>query len=133
MASTQSGGQTALLIGAVLGKGTLMAKKPLVGAVLDLFDQGYTLEQLCGAVMRLPIWSALTNGGQAEASATEIATYLLTTAKGYAPDPATLASAVNSLASDPQGTLLWQLAESSANQLQVGLVGLMTTGLEYAV
>lgn len=132
MASTQSGGQTALLIGAVLGKSSLTAKKPLVGAVLNLFDQGYTLEQLCGAVMRLPIWSALTNGGQADASATEIATYLLTTAKGYAPDAATLASAVNSLTNDPQGTLLWQLAESSANQLQVDLVGLTTTGLEYS-
>lgn len=133
MATTQSGGQTALLLGAVLGKASLTAKKPLVGTVLDLFDQGYTLDQLCGAVMRLPIWGALANGGQADASATEIATYLLTTAKGYAPDPATLASAVNSLANDPQGTLLWQLAESQANQIQVGLVGLMATGLEFAV
>ena len=133
MATTLSGGQTALLLGAVLGPGSLTTKKPLVGAVLDLFDQGYTLEQLCGAVMRLPIWGALANGGQADASSTQIATYLLTTVNGSAPDAVALASAVSSLANDPQGTLLWQLAESSANQLQVGLVGLMTTGLEYSV
>ena len=131
MTSTQSGGQAALLLGAVLGQASLTTKKPLVGAVIALFDQGFTLEQLCGAVMRLPIWGALANGGQADASTTQIATYLLTIAKGYVPDPVTLSNAINSLANDPQGTLLWQLAESPANQYQVGLVGLMTTGLEF--
>ena len=30
-----------------------------------------------------------------------------------------------------QGNFLWHLAESAANQTQVGLVGLATTGLEF--
>ena len=30
-----------------------------------------------------------------------------------------------------QGNFLWHLAESAANQIQVGLVGLATTGLEF--
>ena len=56
--ATQSGGQTALLLGAVLpGKLAFDAsKQALLGAAIDLFDQGYSLQTLSGAVMRLPIW-----------------------------------------------------------------------------
>ena len=95
--ATQAGGGAALLIGAVLGQGALAAKKPLVGAVLDLFDQGYTLQQLSGAVMRLDIWGALANGGATSASNTQIASYLLTTVNGTSPDAATLNAAVTAL------------------------------------
>lgn len=127
MGLTQSGGGTALLIGAVLGRATLAAKKDLVAVVIDLFDQGFTLQQLCGAVMRLDIWTLLAGGNEAA----QIASYLLTTVHGAAPDAATLAGAVASLTSDPQGDFLWHLAESSANQNQVELVGLTATGLEF--
>ena len=135
MGVAQSGGGTALLIGAVLGQPALAAKKPLVGAVLDLFDQGYTLQILSGAVMRLDIWGALANGGAASASNTQIASYLLTTVNGTSPDAATLNAAVTALDSETgaaQGTFLWHLAESAQNQLQVNLVGLAQVGLEFA-
>jgi RTX calcium-binding nonapeptide repeat (4 copies) len=132
----QAGGQCALLIGAVLGQASLSQKKPLVGAVLDLIDQGFTLQQLSGAVMRLDIWGLLANGGNAGATTTQVAIYLLTTVNRAAPDAATLTTAVAALNTEyddahGQGNFLWQLAESAANQTQVGLAGLAGTGLEY--
>ncbi|MBK9572636.1 MAG: calcium-binding protein [Rhodoferax sp.] len=132
--AAQSAGGTALLIGAVLGQGALAAKKPLVGAVLDLIDQGYSFQTLSGAVMRLDIWGLLANGGATSASNTQIASYLLTTVNGTTPDATTLNAAVTALDSETgaaQGTFLWHLAESAANQQQVNLVGLAQSGLTY--
>lgn len=131
---TQSAGATQLLLGAVLGKDLLATKKPLIGTAIDLFDQGFTMEQLSGAIMRLDIWGLLANGGQPGATNTQIANYLLTTVNKAAPDAATLAAAVNALNTETgaaQGNFLWHLAESAANQVQVGLVGLASTGLEF--
>ena len=84
--------------------------------------------------MRLDIWGALAHGGQAGASNIQIASYLLTTVNKAAPDAATLAAAVTALNAETgalQGNFLWHLAESAANQVQVGLIGLAATGLEY--
>ena len=133
--ATQSGGETALLMGAVL-PGRLAfdaSKQALLGTAIDLFDQGYSLQTLSGAVMRLPIWDILT--GKATPSSTDIATYLLTNVNGVAPDATTLASALAALNTETsfatQGNFLWHLVESSANQTHVGLVGLASTGLAY--
>jgi hypothetical protein len=133
--ATQSAGETALLLGAVL-PGRLVfdaSKQALLGAAIDLFDQGYSLQTLSGAVMRLPIWDILT--GNTTPSNTDIATYLLTNVNGVAPDPTTLANAVTSLNAETsfasQGNFLWHLAESSANQTHIELVGLAATGLAY--
>ena len=131
---TQSAGETQLLLGAVLGRDLLATKKPLIGVAIDLFDQGFTLQQLSGAIMRLDIWGVLANAGQPQATNTHIANYLLTTVNKFAPDSATLAAAVNALNTETgaaQGNFLWHLAESAANQVQVGLVGLASTGLEF--
>ncbi len=132
---TQSAGQTQLLLGAVLGKDLLATKQPLIGTVIDLFDTGqYTMQVLSGAIMRLPIWGLLANSGNETASNTQIARYLLTTVNGVAPDPAALAAGVFSLNSETgasQGNFLRDLAESAANQAQVGLAGLATTGLVF--
>ena len=64
----------------------------------------------------------------------QIASYLLTTVNGTTPDAATLNAAVTALDGETgaaQGTFLWHLAESAQNQLQVNLVGLAQTGLEF--
>lgn len=132
--ATQAAGQSALLIGAVLGQWALAAKKPLMGAVIELFDQGYTLQQLSGAVMRLPIWGLLANGGGVTASNSQIASYLLTTVNGAAPEASLLEKAVAALNTETgadQGNFLWHLADSVTNQTQVNLVGLAQTGLEF--
>ena len=133
--ATESGGEAALLLGAVLGQPALAAKKPLVGVAIDLFDQGFTLQQLSGAIMQLDIWGQLANGGNPGTTNTQIANYLLTTVNKVVPDAATLDAAVTALTTETgaaQGNFLWHLAESAANQMQVGLVGLATTGLEFA-
>ena len=130
--ATQSGGEAQLLLGAVLGKTLTALKKPLLATVIDLFDQGYTMPQLSGALTRLDIWGVLT--GSATATNTQIANYLLSTVNKVAPDSVTLAAAVVSLDAETgasQGNFLSTLALSDANQTQVGLVGLLTTGLEY--
>ena len=135
--ATQPAGQTAMLLGAVL-PGRLAfdsSKQALLGAAIDLFDQGYSLQTLSGAVMRLPIWDILT--GKATPTSTDIATYLLTNVNGVAPDGTTLATAVAALNTETdfatQGNFLWHLAESSANQTHVGLVGLASTGLAFTI
>lgn len=135
--ATQSAGGTVLLLGAVLpGKLVFDAsKQALLGAVIALFDQGFTLQQLSGAVMRLPIWDVLT--GKTAPTNTDIAIYLLTNVDGVTPDATTLTNAVTSLNTETdfasQGNFLWHLAESSANQTHVELVGLAATGLAYGL
>jgi Ca2+-binding RTX toxin-like protein len=131
--ATQATGGAMLLLGAVL-PGTLVFaddKQALRSAVIDLFDQGYSLQTLAGAIMRLPIWDVLT--GNAIPSNTDIASYLLTNVNGAAPNATTLTSAVAALNTETdfasQGHFLAQLAESSANQARVDLVGLATNGL----
>ena len=131
----EAGGEAQLLLGAVLGKDLLATKKLLIGTAISLFDQGFTMQQLAGAIMRLDIWGGLANGGQASATNTQIAGYLLATVNKATPDPISLATAVTALNTEmgsAQGNFLWHLAESVANQTQVGLVGLATTGLDFA-
>ena len=143
MGVTQSGGETALLLGAVLpGKLALDAsKQALVGAVIGLFDQGYGLSTLAGALLRLDIWSILTGqkisttapySARTLAEDTVIANYLLTNVNGSAPDSNALASAADALHNESsQGVWLAQLSASSAGQTHIGLVGLASSGMAY--
>lgn len=130
--TTQSSGETALLIGAVL-PGLLAfdpAKQVLLGSVIGLFDAGYSIRDLSGAVLRLPIWADLT--GHATPTNTDIANYLLTNVNGLAPDQATLDAAANTLSTESfQGDWLAALVLSAANQAHVNLVGLAQSGLTY--
>jgi len=132
MGANQSAGQAALLLGAALPGQMVFdpSKQLLLGEVIDLFDAGYSLQDLSGALLRLPVWDALT--GQAAPTHLDIANYLLTNVNGVAPDQAMLDTAVNALSTESsQGEWLAGLASSAANQLHVGLVGLMDTGLEF--
>jgi Ca2+-binding RTX toxin-like protein len=130
--STQAAGKTALLIGAVL-PGTLVfdvSKQGLLGTVIGFFEGGFTMTDLSGALLRLPIWDVLT--GRTAPTNTDIANYLLTNVNGAAPDQATLAAAATALSTESvQGTWLASLALGTANQTHVGLVGLAQTGLTY--
>ena len=131
--ASQSAGQTVLLLGAAL-PGQLVfdpSKLELLGAVIGLFDAGYSLRELSGALLRLPVWDVLT--GRAVPTNLDIANYLLSNVNGGAPDQATLDAAVNALNTESfQGDWLAGLASSPANQLRLGLVGLMDTGLEFS-
>jgi len=128
----QSAGLTVLLLGAAL-PGQLVfdsSKQLLLGSVIGLFDQGYSLRELSGALLRLPVWDVLT--GQAMPSNRDIANYLLTNVNGSAPGQELLNEAISALNSEPfQGDWFAGLAGSSANEMHIGLVGLMDAGLEF--
>lgn len=129
---TESAGEAALLIGAVLGKAALPLKGDLIGAVIALIDEGATLVQLSGVVMGLPIWGGTLTPTD---SAQDIARYLLRTVMGAEPDATAVATGARALAAESgptQGSWLAQLAVSATNQAQVNLVGLQVTGLDYS-
>jgi serralysin len=125
-----SAGRAVLLIGAVLGKDAMMSKPALMGSVISLFDMGYDMGTLAGAVMRLPIWAGVLTPTN---SADDIANYLFKVVNGRAPSAAELASGLNSLNTQSQGSYLAQLAVSDANTKQVNLVGLAASGFDYLV
>lgn len=143
LAANQSGGETALLLGAVLpGKLALdPSKKQLIGTVIDLFDRGYSMSDLAGAILRLDIWSMLTGqlistkspfAARSLAENTVIAKYILSNVNGAPPEPVVLNNAAQALYTEAtQGAWLGQLAASSAAQTHIGLVGLTATGMMY--
>lgn len=134
LAPTQSAGQTALLLGAVL-PGQLafdVTKQALLGSVIGLFDQNFTLAQLSGAVLRLPIWEALT--GIITPTTADIATYLVHNVYGGTETAAITNAAITAMSSESganQGAYLASLASSAANQTHINLVGIQAIGLEY--
>lgn len=128
LSTTQAAGQAALLIGAVMGRNTVLTNKELMGVGIGLFDQGLSMLDLSAAIMRLPIWTDLAGGN----SNSQIATYLLTLVNGTAPSSAELNAAVASLTHDAQGDFLAHLALSNANLAQVDLVGLVKQGMAYS-
>lgn len=128
----ESGGQAALLMGAVLGKTLMLSKQSLLGTVIGLFDEGYSMQQLAGALLRLPVWDIFT--GVSGPTNKDIATYLLTVVNGAAPSTAALGAAVLEMGLEStatQGSFLAGLALSTENQTQIGLVGIQAAGLEY--
>lgn len=128
LAANEAAGQAVLLIGAVLGSQAMLTKRALIGTVIDLFDQGYTIQQLAGSLMRLPIWAGTLTASN---SSSDIATYLYSRVYGRAPSASELGEAIRSLDSDPQGTFLANLSLTQANVAQVDLVGLGKTGFDY--
>jgi hypothetical protein len=135
----QSSGQTALLLGAVLpGRLALDASKQgLLGSVIGLFDSGYSMPVLAGALLRLDIWSILTGQNISAASRTlaedtVIVKYLLGNVYGLVPDDVTVKANAEVMHSEiSQGSWLGQLALSIAGQNHIGLVGLSATGMAF--
>lgn len=129
---TQSAGQALLLTGAVL-PGQLAvdaSKQALLGTVIGLFDSGYSMRDLSGAMLRLPIWTVLTN--QAAPTNSDIASYLLSNVYGHAPDQATLDAAVTALDTESfQGEWLASLAQSSSAQTHIALATWASIGLTF--
>jgi len=134
LAPTQAAGQTALLLGAVL-PGQLVydvSKQALLGSVIGLFDQGYSLQALSGALLRLPIWDVLT--GKSAPTNADIAGYLVNNVYGGT-QTATITNAaiaaMNAETPATQGSYLASLAAGDANQAHINLVGVQATGLTY--
>ena len=132
--ATDPAGQAVLLIGAVLGKSLLPMKQEVLGSVIGLFDEGQlSMQQLAGAALRLPIWGGTLTPTNSNA---DIARYLLRTVTRAEPTDTAVAAAAAALDAEApaqQGAWLAQLAQSAANQVQVDLVGLQTSGIQYVV
>ena len=128
LAPSDAAGQAVLLIGAVLGKELTLAKKELMGTVIGLFDEGYDMATLAGALMRLPIWAGvLTPTNNKE----DIAAYLFRMSNGHAPTAQELQTAVQQMNTQAEGAYLAALAAGTANQSQLDLVGLASKGFEF--
>jgi hypothetical protein len=117
-----------LLIGAVIGREAMLTKQALMGQVIGFLDGGFTLQQLAGAVMRLPIWGGVLTPTD---SPQDIARHLLRQTSGREPTAAEVATAASAISSQPQGSYLASVALGEANIAQVNLVGLSSTGFEY--
>ena len=139
LGATQAAGQTSLLLGAVLpGKLALDAsKQALLGSGIGLFDAGYSMPVLSGALLRLDIWSVLTGQNvqptyRTLAEDTAIVNYLMTNVNGITPDATSLKANADAMHSESsQGEWLAQLALSHAGQSHIGLIGLASTGIAY--
>ena len=134
LASNQSAGQTALLVRAVLpGQLTFdVTNQSLLGSVIGLFDQNYTLAELSGAILRLPIWDVLT--GKAAPTNADIAGYLVNNVYGGTQTAAITNAAIAAMNAETpatQGNYLASLAAGDANQAHINLVGIQATGLVY--
>lgn len=133
-APSQSSGKAALLLGTVLpGKLALdSSKHQLIGSVISLFDQGYSLQSLSGAVLRLPIWDVLT--GKLTPTTTDIASYLVNNVYSGNANQTIINSAILAMTNESaenQGAYLANLALSEASQSHIGLVGIQASGLAY--
>ncbi len=132
LGAAQSGGEAALLLGAVLPGQVALTPgfRGLMGTAITFFDQGGSVQAGAGILLDIPIWDALT--GRSGATHTDMARYLLTNVNGVAPDAATLAAAVTALDTETvHGQWLASLALSAAGQAHVGLAGLAQSGLAY--
>ncbi|WP_322993508.1 hypothetical protein [Limnohabitans sp.] len=127
---TQVAGQTALLVGAILPGKTVLdpTSQSVLGAVIDLLDQGVSLSSLADSIFQLPIWDSLT--GKSSVTPADIATYLVNNVHEGQADAATLASAIDEVNNSP-AEFLTNLIGSMAAQSHVGLVGIQESGLVY--
>jgi len=91
-----------------------------------------SMQRLAGALMRLPIWDALT--GRSSPDTTAIAHYLLLTVNAAEPSASSLGAAVaelNAETAQTQGAFLARLAASAANTAGIRLADLSASGLAY--
>ncbi len=129
LSPTQPAGETAELIGAVLGHASLQDKQ-LVGQLLPFFDSGVTLQQAADILVNNGIMASLAGGADNKSLVDLVYSNVI----GHAPDPASEASLQGLLDSHQysQAEFLYAIAASSFNQTNVNLVGLANTGLEFA-
>lgn len=126
---TESAGETALLIGAVLGKASL-ADNTLVGSLLIYFDSGATMRDAATTLVNGGVMDAFAGGPSTGAFVRLIYKAVI----GQTPT-ATDAKDLATMIDDGTFTkvsFLTFVAESSLNQANVGLVGLQQTGIEYS-
>lgn len=129
MDTHQSGGDAALLVGAVKGKAAL-ADKALIGEVLTYFDAGNTLLAAATALINAGIMDQLA-GGTTTGAYVNLIYHAVTGKAPTAKDTEDLAALIES-GGYSRADFLAAAAELPQNQANVGLVGLRQSGLEYS-
>ena len=129
MGTNQSAGETALLIGAVLGKSSL-SNKALVGQLLPFFDAGNTMHDAANVLVNAGIMDQLAGGSSTSAYVNLI--FHAVTGQVATPDvTATLGNFIDS-GTYSKADFLAIVADLPLNQTNVDLVGLAQTGLEFS-
>lgn len=122
LAFDANGSQVAKVLGAVFGK-SAVTNKEYVGIGLSLMDSGMSYTDLCGL--------ALSVTGKTEPG--DVVDLLYTNVVGVKPpvgDKALFVQMLNSGVS--KGDLVRLAADTSLNETNINLVGLATTGIEFA-
>jgi hypothetical protein len=124
LGALDAGGKTVRIIGAAFDSFAIQQHPDWVGLGLDLFDGGLTMQQVCTLAVQA---MGMTN--------TNLVTTLYTNVAGAAPAPATLNEFVSLLqgsgGSMTQGQLLELAAYAHPNEVNIDLVGLQQTGVEF--
>jgi serralysin len=128
MEATQSGGEAALLIGAVLGK-TSLADKGMVGLLLPYFDSGAKILDVANLLVSSGIMNQLA-GGSSTSAYVALIYHAVTGQSATDQVIAGLAPYIDSGSYTKAGFLV-AVAELPLNQANVDLVGLQQTGIEY--
>ncbi len=123
-----SAGKTALLAGALLGKGSL-ANAPLMGTLVSYFDGGKSLSDASNLLITSGIVSQLAGGNSNEA----LVSFLFTNLIGAPPDAATTAQLAGLITSGQftQASFLTAALQLDLTQSVVGLTGLASSGLVF--
>ncbi|MEI7535552.1 MAG: hypothetical protein WCJ76_00005 [Comamonadaceae bacterium] len=127
MNASQSGGEAALLIGAVLGNSSLQ-NRSLVGQLLQFFDAGKTLHDAATVLVNAGIMDQLAGGSSTSAYVNLI--YHAVTGLTATPDMNSQLAAYIDTGVLTRIDFLTVAAELPINQSNVDLVGLQRTGLE---
>jgi Ca2+-binding RTX toxin-like protein len=116
-----SAGNTVRIIGAAFGAPTIAQQPDYVGIGLNLFDAGTSMQQVCELVVQI---LGLSN--------TAFVTTVYTNVVGVAPSTQELNAFVGQLeGGTSQATLLELAATIELNELNINLVGLQASGVEF--
>ena len=128
MGASNSGGEAALLIGAVLGNASL-SNAALVGQLISYFDTGTTLHDAANVLVNTGVMTQLAGGSSTSAYVNLI--YKAIT--GQVATPAVTASLTPYIDSGAytKADFLSVVAGLPINQTNINLVGLAQTGLAY--
>lgn len=125
-------GVAAKAVNALLGK-AFVSDKNLMGAVLDLLDQGMSHAELVNLGVNHPLFASLAGAGAGPVNATQFVRHVYFNVVGQYPDPDALAyyAGILSRGEMTQGRLGLLASDTDINASTVNLAGLSSTGLEY--
>lgn len=124
----ESAGETALLMGAVLGKASLN-NKAVIGTLLQFFDAGNTMQNAAEVLVNGGIMDQLAGGSSINSYVNLI--YRNVVGQEATPDTTSALASFITSGTLTKASFLAVIAELPLNQDNINLVGLAQSGLEY--